>query len=66
MYKVDMYDKRKQKRIFHINMLWKWNKPTIYNCHSEEFEDHREDVMVWADASPRYLDQDTPIEDAIS
>ena len=47
-------------------MLQKWNKLTTYNCYSEEFEDNGEDVMVWTDASPRCLDQDTPKEGGIS
>ena len=29
-YLVDMADRRKRKRVFHINMLRKWNKPTKF------------------------------------
>ncbi len=30
-YEVDMYDHAKRKRIFHVNMLWKWHSPAAVN-----------------------------------
>ncbi len=35
-YEIDMFDHKKRKRVFHINMLRKWNTPTIPNLLAEE------------------------------
>ena len=35
-YEVDMFDHKKRRRVFHINMLRKWNTPTIPNLLAEE------------------------------
>ena len=45
-YVVDMADRRKRKRIFHVNMLKQWHTPTHTNYLAEEVDDE-EDVPVW-------------------
>ena len=47
-YKVDMQDKKKRHRIFHVNMLRKWQVPTTSVCLAvEEDENMEDDVQVW-------------------
>ena len=38
-----MSDRRKQKRIFHINMLHKWNAPTAISCWADNAAESNED-----------------------
>ena len=47
-YEVDMADRRKRKRVFHVNMLKPWHTPTHINCLAEEVDDG-EDVPMWND-----------------
>ena len=39
-YRANMHDRRKQKRVFHVNMLRKWHEPVaVANCAEETTED---------------------------
>ena len=49
-YMVDMHDRRKRKRIFHINMLREFHIPKVFdNCWTEEVsrEGQDDDIPVW-------------------
>ena len=47
-YMVDMVDRRKRRRIFHVNMLCKWNVPTSTNYFAEGgVEGEEEEVPTW-------------------
>lgn len=48
-YEVDMFDKQKRRRIFHINMLRKWHAPTALNLWAEEETEPLEDseLPLW-------------------
>ena len=50
-YLVDMHDRRKRKRVLHINMLQKWHKPTVTatSYMADELPGDREEteVPVW-------------------
>ena len=52
-YQIDMVGKRKRKRIFHVNMLQKWNIPTstVFWAKEESPEavHEEEDVVLWKD-----------------
>ena len=52
-YQIDMVGKRKRKRIFHVNMLQKWNVPTstVFWAKEEipEAIHEEEDVVLWKD-----------------
>ena len=50
MYQVDMADKKKRRRIFHIDLLRKWNEPVSSNYFTEEDvegEKDRGDYVGW-------------------
>lgn len=42
-YEVLMTDRRKQKRIFHINMLREWHTPTAISCWAGDVADHADE-----------------------
>ncbi len=45
---VDMHNKHKRKRIFHVNMLRKWYVPTTTSYWAEELEeDGNDEVPEW-------------------
>ena len=47
-YEVNIYDKRKRHRIFHVNMLWKWNVPITISFWTEDIpEEEQDEVPVW-------------------
>ena len=48
-YLVDMHDRQKRKRVFHINMLRKWHIPTSVGYLAQEVADHEmeEEVPTW-------------------
>ena len=48
-YRIDMHDKRKRHRVFHINMLRKWHVPVSTNYWAEEVVVNidREEVLTW-------------------
>eukprot|EP00731_Ephydatia_muelleri_P016412 Em0009g836a len=63
-YEVDMSDKKKRKRIFHVNMLRAWHTPqvtqSLWAGNEEEVEDDTEgdDLVVWnsdAEASKQLM-----------
>ena len=57
-YEVKMTDRRKQRRIFHINMLRQWHSPSAVSLYAEEvskaspssdLHDDADDVVTWND-----------------
>ena len=47
-YQVDIADKKKRRRIFHINLLRKWNEPVSSNYFTEgDVEGEEEEVITW-------------------
>ena len=43
-----MADKKKRRRIFHINLLRKWNEPVSSNYFTEgDVEGEEEEVITW-------------------
>ena len=48
-YEVRMADRRKQKRIFHVNMLRAWQAPTAVSCWAEDISDEDEDPLTYSD-----------------
>ena len=44
-YEVNMHDKRKKKRIFHVNMLKEWNMPTTVCLWTEEVNEEGEEEI---------------------
>ena len=47
-YEVNMYDKKKHHRIFHINMLRKWHAPSAANLLAEDVtEDEQDEILLW-------------------
>jgi hypothetical protein len=51
-YEVRMTDRRKQKRIFHINMLRAWHFPTAISCSADDITDATDEEVT-------YLEQDS-------
>ena len=47
-YLVDMADRRKRRKIFHISMLRKWNEPASHNCFVVEEVGDGEDLEALA------------------
>ena len=50
-YLVDMHDTRKRKRIFHVNMLRKWNQPPTPSFWAEEAQEEHtdsEEMPLWS------------------
>eukprot|EP00731_Ephydatia_muelleri_P034653 Em0070g9a len=45
-YEIDMSDKKKRQRIFHVNMLKGWNTPTTVCLAAEEMEDGGRNPIV--------------------
>jgi hypothetical protein len=49
-YQIDMVDKRKRKRIFHVNMLRKWHTPTVSSMWTgDEPDAEADEVLLWKD-----------------
>ena len=49
-YQIDMVDKRKRERIFHVNMLCKWHTPTVSSMWTGEEPDAEiDEVLLWKD-----------------
>ena len=47
-YEVNMPEKSKKRRIFHVNMLKEWNIPTtVYLWMDEVNEEGEEEVLLW-------------------
>ena len=52
-YCVDMHDRRKRRRVFHVNMLRKWHAPSAVGYWAQELERERDetgeadDVPFW-------------------
>ena len=52
-YEVHMPNSRKQKRIYHINMLRKWHTPMATACWVTDTEnDDNDDIITWHDKEP--------------
>jgi len=46
-YQIEMHDRRKQQRIFHVNMLWPWYTATSNSYLSAEIvEDDQDDIPL--------------------
>ena len=43
-FQVDMHDKRKRRRVFHVNLLKKWNSQLATACLAEELDGVMDDV----------------------
>jgi transposase InsO family protein len=49
-YEVDMYDRAKRKRNFHVNMLRKWYSPSASSCYAEDVTDtDSEEIPSWSE-----------------
>ena len=46
-YEVQMKERRKQKRVFHVNMLRKWHPPTAVSFMAEEVGEDVDNVVTW-------------------
>lgn len=55
-YQVDMSDKKKRKRIFHVNMLRKWHGGS-YLAEEEGTVDDTESILEWGSGTDRVEDQ---------
>ena len=60
-YEVRMADHRKQKRIFHINMLHGWHAPTAISCWADETIGHADEedgpiscIDSYSDSEPTF------------
>ena len=59
-YRIDMQDRRKRYRVFHINMLRKWHVPASTNYWAEETVDvDREEVLTWKEQGD--VGEDQPV-----
>ena len=47
---IKMTDRKKQRRIFHINMLRQWNSPSAMSLLAEEVQEEVDDVILWDDS----------------
>ena len=68
-YLVDMHDRRKRKKVLHVNLLRKWHEAQPRSYFSEEIEgDNQEDVPVWKEKEegetlwPKMGEQLTPLQ----
>ena len=54
-YVVDMHDRKKRKRVFHVNMLRKWYSPVSTSLLAEEVADpgSEEEDAVWNSGDPK-------------
>lgn len=61
-YEVDMYDRRKRLRVFHVNMLRKWHSPAEVACYAEEspVESDGDDPVTW-EGGQRPTTEEQPI-----
>ena len=53
-YEIDMFDHQK-RRVFHVNMLRKWNTPTAMSLWTEDEagdDPTEEDIVLWKEATP--------------
>ena len=46
-YEVEMTDRRKKKRIFHVNMLRQWHAPSAVSLFTEGVQNEENDVVLW-------------------
>ena len=46
-YEVDMHNRRKRKRIFHVNMLCEWHTQNADSFLTDEVSDEGEDIVHW-------------------
>ena len=64
-YEIQMTDRRKQKRVFHVNMLRKWHPPTAVSFMAEEVRKDVDDVVTWKeddDGTPQIGSQLSPAQ----
>ena len=66
-YEVDMYDRRKRRRIFHINMLRGWNVPKATGYWSDEVtNDPSDDIPAWREEVPESEAESPTINEELS
>lgn len=61
-YDIDMYDRQKCRRVFHINMLRKWNTPTTPDLWVDEKSDetdNTDDIVQWKEMESSQLEPAT-------
>ena len=46
-YQIDMHDRRKRKRIFHVNMLRPWYSTISNSCFVGEASENPDDLPLW-------------------
>ena len=54
-YEINMFDHQKRQRVFHVNMLRKWNTPTAMSLWTEDEagdDPTEEDIVLWKEATP--------------
>ena len=55
-YLVNMHDKRKKKRVLHVNMLQKWHNLTLmatdYAAEEVQGDGEENDILVWKEDTP--------------
>ena len=59
-HEVDMYDKKKRRRIFHVNMCRKWHVPSAVALLANEVQEEEEEELPLWDANP-CSDEDQPV-----
>ena len=52
-YAVDMADKKKRRRVLHVNMLRKWNSPTSMSLWTDggSITENEDELPLWGDAN---------------
>ena len=54
MYEVDVFDRRKRKRILHVSMLWKWHTPAESAYWAEDVADKLDNMIPTWGGGPMY------------
>ena len=66
-YEVDMYDRRKRRRIFHVNMLRGWNVPKATGYWSDEVTNEpNDDIPAWREEVPESEAESPTINEELS
>ena len=60
-YQVEMHDRRKHKRVFHVNMLRPWySAPSSSYLSTEVSENEQDDIPLWCPDDNTYLTDSQP------
>ena len=49
---VELHDRRKKFKVYHVNMLQKWHVPIATAGYSEELSEDHEDIPTWEEINP--------------